>query len=436
MLLIDTYYNNQTFPKIPKKLNSRILLSNINTNFCNYFDEIQIDHYISQIIYKYTGKIYDVLIVQTTHTHDEPYNIQYINFISYHNCDDFKILFTRFTEEIYDIYDNLSSINNYSDFTNFVCFVCNDIYIYKNNCIQIIVNTDFLLITDNFNNYLFLNFTPYTNIININGNTINIKYIKDKKMVYGYIKTNEYLNLVNVSMNNADVILKYKYDDPIIKILSYTNYKSNGDIIDICNKNGCLISTNYNYNTDTTNVISQCMINDNNTGLRYRGKYTSTSQNDKITNKTITINDNIVYDESNDGNVLVDKLERLVIKENDYIIGWKVAKSSNGDKRIIKLGIDSDATIIKPINEDIFINNGKERCNKAIVMDIQLYDDTEISVVPNETKAYSYVYNKSVLEYTVGQQIIPDSFCMDHNICCTNGIHYFPNRKSIFLSKY
>jgi hypothetical protein len=117
------------------------------------------------------------------------------------------------------------------------------------------------------------------------------------------------------------------------------------------------------------------------------------------------------------------------------IIGWKVGKSVEGEQRIIKLGIMPDAQIVRPIDEEYFIAHNKERCDKAIVMDIQLpIVDKEISVVPNEMVAYSYVYKseKTNFDYKVGQEVIPDSFNSDENIGCAQEIHYFQNRIDLF----
>ena len=68
-------------------------------------------------------------------------------------------------------------------------------------------------------------------------------------------------------------------------------------------------------------------------------------------------------------------------------------------------------------------------------MDIQLPNvDEEISVVPNELVAYSYVYKSFETNfcYKVGEQVIPDSFNLDENIGCAQGIHYFQNRLDLF----
>ena len=440
MLMIESNNFNNFY--VDRKFNSRILLSDINIDIYNYFDDIQLNYDISQLIYKYSTKIIDIVSIKYVTKSQVITDQNFIENMLWYDYN-FKVLYDHFMYEALSVHhqqdiDIPDHIHN--TFLNTICFVCsNNIRIYKNKLLTVIMETDFLLFYGNlFHNLIFMNFKTRTQTYIDRNITIKIKYMKERKTVCGFIKKHEFLNLISVSFdNNNDIITKYNYDNhSSIKINSQTIDKQNGDYIETYNKNGCLIEKKYNHETDTLNIISQCMISDNSNGLRYRGKFTFETQNGSIKNKTITINDNVVYDENNEGNILVDKLERLVIKENDFIIGWKVVKSINGEKRILKLGIDCDATIIRPINEEIFISHGKERCNRAIVMDIQLYEENEISVVPNETKAYSYVYNENNFEYKIGEQIVPDSFNNNHNICCTNGIHYFPNRKSIFLSKY
>ena len=123
--------------------------------------------------------------------------------------------------------------------------------------------------------------------------------------------------------------------------------------------------------------------------------------------------------------------------KDEIVIGWKVAKSlpnELGEKRIIKLGIPADAMIVKPIDMEYFNTRGKERCNKAIVMDIQLPMNDEISIVPSETSAYSYIFNENGMrfEYKVGMEVVPDIFDPNENESCTHGIHFYRDRQSVF----
>ena len=257
---------------------------------------------------------------------------------------------------------------------------------------------------------------------------------------YGYLKTNTQKQIFNYSINsNFDTIEYYDYSnkETKLKMKFFRKYYTKKNI-HICKyiKNECEFEEYHDYNTNFNHIISQCMINNNDTGLRYRGKYNGTSVGEKNISKTITFDDDIVYNKEGDDtitNLLVDK--KKYINRTDMIIGWKVGKSVEGEQRIIKLGIMPDAQIVRPIDEEYFITYNKERCDKAIVMDIQLPNmDEEISVVPNELVAYSYVYKSFETNfcYKVGEQVIPDSFNLDENIGCAQGIHYFQNRLDLF----
>jgi len=265
--------------------------------------------------------------------------------------------------------------------------------------------------------------------------------------IYGYIKNSNKIQTFNYSIDselNVKKIYDYTNKETKLKIkhssitftkkgISYTKYI----------KSGCEFEEYYNYNTGFRRIISECMIgignengNNDGSGLRYRGKYTQTSSNGENIKKTITIEDKIVYNKEGDEtktNTLVDK--NKYINRTDIIIGYKVAKSARGDLRIIKLGITPDAQIVRPIDEEYFITNNKERCDKAIVMDIQLpIKEEEISVVPEESVAYSYVYKsgKTDFDYKIGSEVIPDSFNPDEDVGCANGIHYFQSRLDLF----
>lgn len=257
---------------------------------------------------------------------------------------------------------------------------------------------------------------------------------------YGYIKTDTQKQIFNYSIDsNLDINEFYNYSNKEtkleIKLFCKAFTKKNIHITKYI-KNECEFEEYIDYNNDFRHIISRCMINDNDTGLRYRGKFTGTSEGDKNISRTITFDDKIVYNKEGDEtttNLLIDKKKYL--NRTEMIIGWKVAKSIEGEKRIIKLGIMPDAQIVRPIDEEYFITHNKERCNRAFVLDIQLpIADKEISVVPNEQVAYSYVYKsgKTNFDYKVGQEVIPDSFNSDENIGCAQGIHYFQNRMDLY----
>lgn len=196
------------------------------------------------------------------------------------------------------------------------------------------------------------------------------------------------------------------------------------------NKNGLLIHTTH-YHTGIEHLISRCMMSDS-AGIRYRGTYTHEKNNDKVLKKTLSKENLIIYNEE-DGAVTVDTIKR-VRPENEIMIGWKVAKSESGEYRIIKLGIPVDALIVSPITYEFFHKRGKQRCDKAIVMDIQYpIRQEEESVVPNELVAYSYLHvTDAPFPYRVGSLVTPDAFDLNENECCTKGIHFYEIRMDIF----
>ena len=258
---------------------------------------------------------------------------------------------------------------------------------------------------------------------------------------YGYLKTSTQKQIFNYSINsNLDTNEFYDYSNKETKLkMKYCCKFYSKKNIHICKyiKNDCEFEEYYDYNTNFNYIISQCMINNNDTGLRHRGKYTGSSIGEKNISKTITFDDDVVYNKEGDKtitNLLVDN--KKYINRTEIIIGWKVGKSVEGELRIIKLCIMPDAQIVRPIDEEYFITHNKERCDKAIVMDIQLpVKDKEISVIPNELVAYSYVYKSFGtidFNYKVGEEVFPDSFNPDENIGCAQGIHYFQNRIDLF----
>lgn len=333
----------------------------------------------------------------------------------------------------------------------------NPIIIYSKNYKDYMLIFDFVIIilTDNYILIIpneVLEEDSY--ILIVNGKT----YLKSKNLMmvnvvkkefvsndciyrnYGYIKTNTQKQIFNYSINsNLDRNEFYDYSNKEtkleLKLFRKVFTKKNIHLTKYI-KNECEFEEYNDYNNNFRHIISQCMINNNDTGLRYRGKFTGTSQNDKNISRIITFDDKIVYNKEGDEtttNLLVDKKKYL--NRTEMIIGWKVAKSIKGEQRIIKLGIMPDAKIVRPIDEEYFITYNKERCDKAFVMDIQLpIADKEISVVPNEMVAYSYVYKSDLtnFDYKVGQEVIPDSFNSDENIGCAQGIHYFQNRMDLY----
>jgi hypothetical protein len=278
---------------------------------------------------------------------------------------------------------------------------------------------------------------------------INIKISHDisngKYTSWGYFKTETKKELFNFKINNKlELEQNYIYDNKETKTKlqywNFTDYLNNEYSKWI--KQNCEFEEYYNPDNKFRHIISQCMITNNSsgsgsdTGLRYRGKYTESNQNGKLIKKTIHLDDELKYSKEGE-KVSIDTLERKSNKKDDFTIGYKVAKSELGDIRIVKLAIFPDAKIVRPIDEEFFITFGKERCDKAIVMDIQLPNrDEEISVVPEELSAFSYVHKQmdktNKFEYKVGQEVLPDNFDPDENIGCAQGIHFYQDRITVF----
>lgn len=268
----------------------------------------------------------------------------------------------------------------------------------------------------------------------------NFKISSDKNNLYldgMFIASSKTQELhIKYDYINDRVTTNYRLYNRITKLKVLLNYllESNGDAVKYYNKNGLLVSVKYRKETDTTRLISYCMVeNDKDSSLRFRGKYEEDRKGNKIVKKELSKNDKMIYQKEND-EVKVDMIHNKKIKEIDIVIGWKVAKSPNGENRIIKLMIPMDARIVSPIDDEYFHTRGKERCDKAIVMDIQYPEkEEEKTVVPNEIVAYSYIHiSNTPLEYKVGKEIYPDMFDTNEDTSCTHGIHFYRNRNSVF----
>jgi len=211
------------------------------------------------------------------------------------------------------------------------------------------------------------------------------------------------------------------------KFNSHHTLYPNGDEYNVYNKNGLLVESTYTHDTRFKKLISQCMIQESN--IRYRGSYSEESKDGKVTKKILKKDDTTLF-EKDENDVKVDMITKK--RNRDITIGWKVAKSLSGELRIIKLAIPADAEMIMAIDCEFFITRGKERCNKAIVMDIQLCDkENEISVIPEEKEAVSYIY-QNALSYKIGTEIKPDSFDSNVDESCSHGIHFYQNRNDVF----
>ena len=440
-VLYETY--NKTYDTIPKYLPLKVNLNHIDGRaFTHIFDFIEIPDNVSKklkYLYKidftrfvpkhidiqetFFSKLVSVMLGYSGNSHARLEDIAFIQtkllkeFISFSNH--FTILDTpRYHDNnnvMVDIHNNMILVNN-----NFVLLLINDI-------IVICKNNDIIMFSSNIN---YFESTDSTLIFKI---FLNDPRDKENMIVNTVMNSpHKKIQYMTYNINNiGDLTTTYYYEkyETNLKIVSHTLEKSNGDIKEKMVKNGMYIEHNYNKNKDISKLISQCMYQDN-IGLHYRGKYEEIKSKDTL-NKTLTRDDTIIYNKENN-NVLIDTINEIELKE-DIIIGWKAAKSVNNEIRIIKLAIPMDAKKIRPIDKEYFYTKGKERCNKAIVMDIQLPMEEEISLVPSEMSAYSYIFNENGrFVYTIGKEVVPDTFDEDENESCTHGIHFYRNRQSVF----
>lgn len=243
-------------------------------------------------------------------------------------------------------------------------------------------------------------------------------------------------------LNHVSNFFNRKSRLSVITTVTYQDYV----IQKMVKKGNLRVYTHEDYNKKK--VFSECIVTSprnsgddekETTGLRFRGVYRSETDmsgnsDEKIIYKSLQKDDEYVYIKKGD-DVLLNTITEDVKKRDTEIIGWKVAENEYGEKRIVKLAILPDANVVRPVDEEFFHTKGKERCNKALVIDIQYPDEEkEESVVPHERSAYSYLFSSENIkfEYAVGKEVVPDAFDDDENCSCTNGIHYYQNRKSVF----
>ena len=420
----DFYPSNFYFNPNPKE--KLYILNNI---FDNYFQNVVNIQPTKQILLLFEEVAKELVSFMDNNNTNQNINEENINvkniFKNIFNCGDYFLI---------------NSIDNkqYMFLSQFATCFLSSTYIllipnYPEENVQI--NSENI-----YNNYIFL--TDKHLYFKKNDLTINLKYLYDisnsENIVYGYIKDKLKKELLNMKVNNKSDIKKiYKYSNKETNMelnsSSFYDHDKNSEYLKF-RKNNCDFEEYYDHKNQLTHIISQCMISDN-TGMRFRGKFTGTSQDGKPIKKSIYIDDELKYLLEGD-EVKVDTLLSKKRKNDEGIIVYKIAKSEQDDLRIVKLFIPPDAKIARPIDEEYFITFGKERCDKAIVMDIQLpIKDEEISVVPKEMTAYSYIHKingTNSFEYKVGQEVYPDSFNSDENISCANGLHFYQDRLTVF----
>ena len=252
----------------------------------------------------------------------------------------------------------------------------------------------------------------------------------------GIIKTNnidETMKINMDNMNNMFINFDYSCKDDLKETLTLTSkmVKSpNGSYYNVYKEKDMNVIRSYDSKTKQRRYISECMMAGND-GIRFRGNYSELSQDDKIIDKMIKMDDNIIYNKK-DEEVLVDNINNMKIR-NDMMIVWKAVKNESDEWRVLKLAIHPNAQILRPIDKEYFNTYDKMRCDRAIVLDIQLpVKDEEISMVPEEKEVISCVYKNTRLKYFVGQEVIPDSYDANPDAGCSNGIHFFVDRMSVF----
>ncbi len=447
MLAIENNYHHFKEHKQPlyRSLCTKISINDYNTLYNNYINNCYLEY--PDILKNYS--LNNKIIFSTKN--DDVIN-ELMNSIFMLNYDNIKFTFDMYNihliKSVIDEFKScLSTSKLLSNSITMINFMNNiksskKILLNLHNKLNNHLNSYILIIDDSYvifdNNKIITH--VHNNFIIINKNNIKLivddaicnMYLTDKKII-AYAYNNKFGNLIKSSILDDKQIISYNYKSKISgkKINHYTELLNNGTDVSIetCNINNYIEYSVRNNNM--TNIIAQCMLTNNDTGLRHRVTYNKSSNNTNNTNNTtIKFDDKIEYHKENN-QVKVDNLNNKYPK-NESFIGYKLCKSKNGDKRIVKLFIPDDAEVIMPIGSDFLICNFKERASKAIVMDILLVDEeNEVSVVPEELSAYSYIYDDNSLEYKVGTEVYPDGFDKDDTNGCGKGIHFFRNKKSV-----
>ncbi len=276
--------------------------------------------------------------------------------------------------------------------------------------------------------------------INLNINDDNVKF---KSILYN--KQTSLLNKIDIQIDNRlNLILDQGIKNIHTNKIEYFKEidLANGNLIGIYSCDG-FKSEEYILNNKSTRItkteytwVSTCPKDYTESGIRFRGTYKSVENIDtkNVSDITLKLNGKSEYVKKN--NVVLIDNTKTNLKTN-CLIGWKVAKDDKSNPVIIKLEIEPNAKIIRPIDPDYYLNHQKERCNKAKVIDIQKINlsdiNEEISIGNLCDTAYSYIYEQNAgFTYRLGSIVEPDCFDEDNNKGCANGIHYFQSRESIF----
>jgi hypothetical protein len=457
----NPYVSNQHIPRTLKtKVNfsdTNLLFEYLSNNYLNF--QLEYSNNLSTFINSHTGKnlpdhIYykfkffpefaSLLMSTSIVANLIPNQIlnNHIQLIldEFKTCLPSKYIQKSFLLKMFNFMENLRTntdniyIGSFNDISKSPNTARSNGYIIVAKQIAVIVNTDYVIINLNMDNSIFeLIITSKYLKIRFDDNVCTIKLGQTKTAAFAYGK--DFTNLICSSYDEFNTRLKYRLDyayksKNTSKRIRNITYRSPTELYSKTWQNQNQFYEVHYSNEVIDKTIVKCMMSGSD-GLRFRGKQTTTI--DRTTNEsttTIKFGDQTQYEKKK--NVVLTDLINNKLNLDDSTIGWKVCQNANGEKRIIKLFIPAEAKKVIPIGDDFLTSNFKERADQAIVMDIQLADlETETSVVPSETEAFSYIHN-SAFTYKVGQQVMPDSFDPNPDSGCSNGIHYFRNRRSVF----
>ncbi len=460
----NIYKDLRSYKKITLKLDENL------QNTFNKFIKIKCDEYIGTFVKTYCGLDKLIKLIENHLKKNFLNNINILN----NNFNKINKLATVYKQEHCKIHDcNCCKQNTNIDLDNdenfelkqklineikslFYCeFILADKYLDQYDNLLIVHYDEIFLIHNKlgimFSNYIGFGILNYPNFIqkNKNGSYIGGNINFHDKIIYQntieYDSVKKFSSKINIKVDeNLNSIMSNVLKNHITNKCEYFNE------IGFSNKNmvGKYKLDNFEteeyiypklsrriYKTSYTWVES-CPKDSGSSELRFRGTYKSienTSDN-SISDLTLKLNGKSEYIKKNNVVILDDTKTNL---KTNKLIGWKVGKDSASNPVIIKLEIEPNTTIVRPIDPDYYLNHRKERCNKAKVIDIQKINfskpNEELSIIDSCSEAFSYVYEKNAgFVYKLGTIVEPDSFDNDVNKGCANGIHYFQDRNSLF----
>ena len=152
---------------------------------------------------------------------------------------------------------------------------------------------------------------------------------------------------------------------------------------------------------------------------------TTDSTNATSSNIKININGDMVYDQSG-SNVSVKTIPIGLIENKPKYV-WKVCKVKDS-KCIVKLELENDSKYIIPVKIE-HLMYGKNRCDKAKVVGIYKINENENEIEYDEEVIAIPFISSKYLEYKKNNIVCSDSFDLNVNNTCTNGIHVFETKQ-------